>query len=58
MKAARLTVQPGWRWSDCIKPIVGGDSCQIHQVGTILSGTMHGVHDDGTDLEFGVEMPT
>ena len=21
--AARLTLQPGWRWSECIKPVVG-----------------------------------
>ena len=25
---ARLTAQPGWRWSECIKPVVGGESCQ------------------------------
>jgi hypothetical protein len=23
VKAARMTLQPGWRWSECIKPIVG-----------------------------------
>ena len=33
VKAARLTMQPGWRWSDCIKPIVGTDSCQVHHEG-------------------------
>ena len=27
VKAARLTAQPGWRWSECIKPVVGGESC-------------------------------
>jgi mannose-6-phosphate isomerase-like protein (cupin superfamily) len=49
VKAARLTVQPGWRWSECIKPVVGGDSCQAHHVGVIVSGTMHVVHNDGTE---------
>jgi hypothetical protein len=49
VKAARLTVQPGWRWSECIKPVVGGDSCQAHHVGVILSGAMHIRHDDGTE---------
>ena len=48
-KAARLTAQPGWRWSECIKPLVGGDSCQAHHVGVIMSGTMHVVHNDGTE---------
>jgi hypothetical protein len=52
-KAARLTLQPGWRWSECIKPVVGGDSCQAHHIGALLSGTMHVVHDDGTEADVG-----
>jgi hypothetical protein len=51
VKAARLTAQPGWRWSECIKPVVGGDRCQARHVGVIVSGTMHVVHDDGTEAE-------
>src|SRR5207253_8750985 len=50
-KAARMTAQPGWRWSECIKPVVGGDSCQAHHVGVIVSGTMHVVHNDGTESD-------
>jgi len=23
----RYTFQPGWKWSECIKPVVGTDSC-------------------------------
>jgi hypothetical protein len=53
VKAGRLTAQPGWRWSECIKPVVGGDSCQIHHVGMIVSGTMHVVHDDGSEGDAG-----
>ena len=48
---ARMALQPGWRWSECIKPIAGGDSCQAHHVGLLQSGTMHVVHDDGTEQE-------
>jgi mannose-6-phosphate isomerase-like protein (cupin superfamily) len=48
-KAARLKVEPGWRWSECIKPVVGTESCQAHHVGVVVSGTMHVVHDDGTE---------
>jgi hypothetical protein len=51
VKAARLTAQPGWRWSECIKPVVGTDSCQAHHVGVIMSGTMHVVHDDGSERD-------
>ena len=49
VKAARLTAQPGWKWSECIKPVAGTDSCQAHHVGVIISGTMHVVHEDGTE---------
>ena len=27
VKAVRVTAQPGWTWSGCIKPHVGGESC-------------------------------
>jgi hypothetical protein len=49
--ASRMRLEPGWRWSECIKPIAGGESCQLHHVGVIQSGTMHVVHDDGTEQE-------
>jgi len=52
-KAARVTFQPGWKWSECIKPVAGTDSCQAHHVGVIVSGTIHIVHDDGTEIDAG-----
>src|SRR5687768_12564704 len=51
--AARFTFQPGWKWSECIKPTVGTDSCQARHVGAVLSGTLHVVHDDGSEAEAG-----
>ena len=52
-KAARLTAQPGWKWSECIKPVAGTDSCQIHHVGVVQSGRLAIRHDDGTEVEIG-----
>ncbi len=52
-KAARITLGPGWRWSDCIKPIAGTESCQALHIGTLVSGRMHIVHDDGTEADIG-----
>ncbi len=52
-KAARMTAQPGWRWSECIKPVVGGDSCQTHHLGVVVGGLLHVVHNDGTEVEVG-----
>jgi hypothetical protein len=52
-KAARLTLEPGWRWSDCIQPVVGTGSCQALHIGTVTSGLLHVVHDDGSEMEIG-----
>jgi hypothetical protein len=48
---ARLTVQPGWRWSECIKPVVGGDSCQAAHLGYVVSGRLHVTADDGAQAD-------
>ena len=53
VKAARMTAEPGWKWSECIKPVAGTDSCQAHHVGVVVSGAMHVVHDDGTEADLG-----
>jgi quercetin dioxygenase-like cupin family protein len=49
----RTTFEPGWRWSECVKPIVGGDSCQVNHVGYCVSGRLHVRMDDGEELEIG-----
>jgi mannose-6-phosphate isomerase-like protein (cupin superfamily) len=53
VKAARMTLQPGWRWSECIKPMVGTESCEAHHVGTVASGQLRIRHNDGTEVEVG-----
>jgi len=53
VKAARVTFQPGWKWSECIKPVAGTDTCQANHVGVVLSGRIHVVHDDGSEAEVG-----
>ena len=48
------SVQPaGWRWSEHFKPLVGGEWCQAHHVGMVLSGRQGIELDDGTMLELG-----
>ena len=47
----RMRLEPGWRWSECIKPIVGGERCQLHHVGLLESGAMKVAHEDGTEQE-------
>ena len=47
----RFAFEPGWRWSECIKPVVGTERCQARHVGIVQSGAMHVVHDDGTEAD-------
>ena len=49
----RATFEPGWRWSECVKPIAGTESCQVHHNGFIVSGRMGIRMDDGQELELG-----
>jgi hypothetical protein len=47
----RTHLEPGWRWSESVKPIVGTDSCQVAHVGYAVSGRLHVVMDDGTEVD-------
>ncbi len=49
----RATFEPGWKWSECIKPIAGTNSCQAPHVNYVISGRMKVVMDDGTEMEMG-----
>src|SRR5690348_16290766 len=50
---ARLSVEPGWRWSECIKPVVGGECCQAAHLGYVVSGSLHIASKDGSELDLG-----
>jgi quercetin dioxygenase-like cupin family protein len=43
----RFTLQPGWRWSQCIKPVVKTDTCQVPHVGYGVSGRITVKMNDG-----------
>jgi hypothetical protein len=49
----QYTFRPGWRWSECIKPVAGTDSCEVDHVGYVISGRLHVIHDDGTETDLG-----
>jgi quercetin dioxygenase-like cupin family protein len=49
----RGTFQPGWKWSEHVKPIAKTDSCQAAHMGYVVSGRMKVVMDDGEEMEFG-----
>jgi hypothetical protein len=44
----RFNFEPGWRWSECVKPVVKTDLCQASHVGYAVSGRMTVRMKDGT----------
>jgi len=45
----RAVFQPGWKWSECVKPIAKTKSCEAAHFGFQISGRMKIVGDDGTE---------
>jgi ethanolamine utilization protein EutQ (cupin superfamily) len=45
------TFEPGWRWSNDVKPLAETDSCQVEHIGYVISGRMKVVMDDGQEAE-------
>lgn len=49
----RRIFEPGWRWSEHLKPLVGTDSCELAHLLYCQSGRMRVWMDDGTEGELG-----
>jgi quercetin dioxygenase-like cupin family protein len=49
----RLTLEPGWRWSQHVKPIAGTEWCEAPHFQYHVSGRLHIVMSDGTTFEAG-----
>jgi hypothetical protein len=47
----RLTLEPGWRWSDHVKPIAGTDLCEAPHFQYHVQGTIGIRMVDGTEFE-------
>jgi hypothetical protein len=45
--------EPGWRWSEHLRPVVGTDSCESPHFLYVISGRMHVRMNDGTEGEVG-----
>ena len=52
---ARITFQPGWKWSESVRPMANTESCQVQHLQYVISGRLRIVQDDGSqmDLESG-----
>ena len=49
----RLTLEPGWRWSQHVKPTAGTEWCEAPHFQYHVSGRIHVVMSDGTEFEVG-----
>jgi len=47
------TLQPGWKWSTCVKPLVNTKSCEAPHLQYHISGKLAVRMDDGSQAEFG-----
>jgi len=47
----RLVLQPGWRWSEHVKPLAGTELCEAPHFQYHVSGTLHVQMADGTQFD-------
>jgi len=52
-QVGRMIFQPGWRWSNDVKPIAGTDSCEAPHFQYHVSGRLAIRMDDGTEMVAG-----
>ena len=49
----RMTVQPGWNWTQHSAPVDGTERCERFHVKLFISGRFAVAYEDGTEVEFG-----
>ena len=47
----RLVLEPGWRWSDHVKPLAGTEWCEAPHFQYHVAGTLRIQMADGTELD-------
>jgi hypothetical protein len=47
----RAVFQPGWKWSESVKPLAKTKSCEAPHLQYHVSGTLHIKMDDGTEVD-------
>jgi mannose-6-phosphate isomerase-like protein (cupin superfamily) len=48
---ARVILQPGWKWSESIRPMVNTESCTVHHTQYVISGRLKIVMNDGSQMD-------
>ena len=53
MTIVKATWQPGYRWTEHMKPSIGSDTCQGTHLTYVISGRLRTRMDDGTEFDLG-----
>jgi hypothetical protein len=52
-EVGQIVLEPGWRWSEHVKPIAGTELCEAPHFQYHVQGTLHIVMADGRELDAG-----
>ncbi|WP_043497553.1 cupin domain-containing protein [Georgenia sp. SUBG003] len=52
-EVGRITLQPGWRWSENVRPVAGTDLCMAPHQQYQISGRIRVRMQDGSEFESG-----
>jgi hypothetical protein len=47
----RLVLEPGWRWSESVKPLAGTELCEAPHFQYHVSGTLRIITNDGREFD-------
>ena len=51
IKIQKVTAEPGWKWSEYLKPVVKTESCEKHHLLYVISGKLAARMNDGKEEE-------
>jgi mannose-6-phosphate isomerase-like protein (cupin superfamily) len=49
-RLARITLEPGWKWSEDVRPLAETGLCQSPHIQYVISGRLQVEMEDGTNL--------
>ena len=53
MTIGRASYEPGWRWTEHVRPVVGTPTCEVEHVGLVLAGRAAVRMNDGREIVLG-----
>lgn len=53
LRVGRSILEPGWRWSESVKPIARTEWCEFHHIGLCVSGACRITMREGAELVIG-----